>query len=288
VRIEVIAPYEVRFQPDSLRWVDGKVHGTLIASAWAAGNLSRVTAFPTDPANRDELKVSMDQWEAGSPGTQIRRFTVQPLGKAEVTVILHCGETVVQQADVAQPTTGASSPAQLVYLMADPGLRHLGHILSPTIDPEPKGRKNKARQKQQATAHDFAGGVGRLFTLAGWHVDVLQSGETSEFVDAVAFHPAERICLAIECTIAPPSKDGKLSNLAARRNRIAEELGNGWEVLALLATPVEATGVAESDRNAAKANRIITLDGDDLHQMLELVRTGCGPGRLLEALRTGQ
>ena len=114
------------------------------------------------------------------------------------------------------------------------------------------------------TADDFAAAIGKLFILSGWQVEMLQRGETSDFVDAVAFHPAERVCLAIECTATAPSKEGKLSNLAARRNRIEKELGPGWEVLALLATPVEPEGVADSDRKAAGTNGSILLDGEGL------------------------
>lgn len=283
--IEVIAPYQVRFTPDSLRWTEGSVRGTITATAQEAAALSLVTAFPSDPASPDVLQVSMEDWEDGPGGTQLRRFAVEANDYAAVTVLLHCAETVVQQSDIARPIGGPLSPAQVVYLLADPGLQHLSRLLSPTIDPDAKGRRSKARQRQMATADDFAAAVGRLFTLSGWQVDVLQRGETSDFVDAVAFHPAERVCLAIECTVTAPSREGKLSNLAARRNRIEKELGAGWEVLALLVTPVERDGVADSDRKAAGTNGSILLDGEGLTSLLALVREGAGPSRILEELR---
>jgi hypothetical protein len=278
--VDVIAPYQVRFDPESLRWADGKLHGALLAGNHVATTMTELSAFPHHGDGQTQVPITCDKWT--HEGEEFRReFTVDPVSD-DLALTLRCGAPTVAHEDIEVPALGSHVPARVAYGLVDPDLSALAAALVPG-DADPDPGRGKRTKKDGLNADAFASAAGRLFTLTGWQVDVIPRGKTSDFVDAMAFHPIQRICLAIECTLSAPTKDGKIQNLLVRKNAIADEL-TGFEVIPVVVVPIKAVLLGDVRRNLEEKG-VTLLDASDLERLLDLVGRGCGPADSLGYLR---
>jgi hypothetical protein len=151
-------------------------------------------------------------------------------------------------------------PALLsAYRLYDSNLGELRDLLFP--DPGSESR-------------NFELAVGRLFTFLGFKVDVLtRSKVLRQAVDVIAVTPDDANVLAIECTSLGINSDDKLGKLQARLEVIRRGLGE-YNVIGLMITALERSGILEANLQAAAQNGIVVLSREDLDDLFEMIEVG--------------
>jgi hypothetical protein len=275
-RFEIIAPLGARLDAARTELSDGRLLCHAVAATSAAREQLSVGVFAADVRGR----VVSRSWDIASmlldDGDDRAVRIEADLGEiATATVILRVGPYPVERRIVADARFIRTNPMLSAHGLFDASIEH--------FDP-----RNFEAKGPEARRFELA--VGRLFTFAGFAMDMLSSERTSgDGPDAIAYSPHAGVTLVIECTTSTlATHKGKLGKLAGRAAQVAEAVRDSSvpEVHAIFATSLPRDQVAESERNLAATDGIAVLAREDLQALMVSIREGASARQVVSFLQT--
>ena len=273
-RIEIVAPLGIAFEPDSLRFMDGRVSCTVSAlsrSVAARTTVGYVVEYE-DGAFRNGTMRLERRWR----GRERRRAraTLHVGSEARrVTLLLRLGPHVIETQRLVDSGRGAENLRLAASrIQGDP------ELLKAALQ-----TNEREARKGGGAAHKFEHAIAHLFSLAGFWVDMPGSYGATDALDVLAIAPDDSSILAIECTLgALNSSDGKPNRLTARVDELrrSEQLV-GVEVLPVMVTGRRRDAVPNGDLEFAASDSITVLCQEDIQEILRLVESGSTVSDLL-------
>jgi hypothetical protein len=256
---EVIAPYEAALDPEGTHLVDGVLDVGIRAGSRVITSNLRLGMFSW---SRDGLPTSSSVdiptkgWHRRDSGQFHNRITMRLQNRDVCTLFLVTGQRCLHTVTIGGlRATHPNNARQRAYATVDPDLSRFRAALTPF---------------GSVGAAEFERNLPRLFHFLGFTLDVFAgNARIGEGVDALAFHPRDPICLAIECTTGAIASKGKLSKLVARTRELASSLPE-FTVHPVVVTSLNRSAVAVADSRAAAADRVIVLSVEDVVHLLAM------------------
>ena len=264
--VEFIAPLGLAVDQRVTRLQGGTLRvGLWAASPEAAANctVGYIAEYEDRSFANGTLRVPREAW---SGTTEVRgsvSIDLRPSAK-RVALLARLGPYVVQRHTVTDMPDIAANPHLSVHLALDTDLAWLRSTLT---DAEPP---------RGLAAEKFEHAVGRLFSISGFHVDVLGKGLVPRAsFDVLARTPDGLSILVIECTLEDlNTKSGKPGRLFGRVADLRESFGSTATFLPIMATRRKAAAVSKAELSAAGQDGIAVLAREDLSTLLDQVTSG--------------
>lgn len=274
---EIVAPYEVRIEPDTVHLEDGLAVASVVAKSETAVRRARLQ-ITTEPAGMDlpvdSVLPPISAWTVDASGLWRWEGRIDVGANADaVAFVLHYGAQTLQWVRREAFRTRRQPVPLALYASLDPELAELTDWLTG------KGKQSSSQERLEE-------GVARVLVLGGLRVDRFANKRLSDGVDLVAYAPDQQLCLAIECTTNGITADGKLSKLVARAAKLREAI-SPITLTPVIATSLLVEGVAEADLRAAAASGVLVVPCEILLQLLALVARGEGVRSILGTLTRG-
>ncbi len=214
--------------------------------------------------SRYTLPISKTKVVQERKDVELVQLDVPVTGYAEVIVQLRARNEILS---TTRLYPGISSPRLRCHRILDPYEAHLEKALT-----EYKGKR-------------FEQAVAMLLHLAGFKVEdvfVLEALASDKYADILAFTPDEQTVLVGACVFKNPSPQD-VTLLAQSYLTTKSELDNSTlTVTPILFTSMPSGTLSESLRQQAQRENIAIATKEDLLRILDLVRSGGGPGEILQ------
>ena len=273
-RVEIVAPLGIAFEPDSLRFSDGRVSSTVAAlSRSVAARASVGYIVEHEDASYRNGTMRLERRWRGRERRRARTTLFVGSEARRVTLLLRLGPHLIETQRLAD--SGRRAENLRLAVSRAQGDTELFRAALQTNEREAR--------KGGAAAHRFEHAIAQLFSLAGFHVEMPGSYGATDAVDVLAFTPDDSSLLAIECTLgALNSSDGKPNRLAARVDELRRnEQLIGVEVLPVMVTSRRRDAVPNGDLEFAASGSITVLCQENIQEILRLVESGSRVSDLL-------
>ncbi len=252
---EAFAPLEALIVAEDCRLHKGHLEYALVAGSEVAARTSglgiaAVGSAPVPLSTRVEL--SRQSWKPEAGGDLRLEGDFDLTGYEVATLFLSVGPYAVHRIGLVDGAATSTNERVASYRVFDPDLTNLRESL------RGEGSTGSAR---------FDPSVGRLMNLLGFHVTQLSGDKRlEEAVDIIAHAASSGVCLAIECTTGALSSGGKIGKLVARLDLVRRALPD-QQVKGVLITSIERSSLAQADLEAAAADELVVLCGEDLDDL---------------------
>ena len=136
-----------------------------------------------------------------------------------------------------------------------------------------------------STGDDLERGVAILFHALGFDT-VNYSRGFKDSADIIALKDRGPV-LVIECTGGVLNQRDKLSKLVMRTRELEKRV-KGVEFRSVVVTSMKRESLSESNKEAARADRITVIASDDISRLLQMISEGTSPeqvARFLDSLQ---
>jgi hypothetical protein len=274
--VEFVAPLGVSIDVENTHLESGWLTVAVWAESLAAGkrcSVGYVAEFSDGAYLNGTLDLSRRRWK----GRLVRNTIAQvKIGNAErVTLLLRLGS---QQVEVIAVSPRGASHANIhaqAYLVIDPGLKSLRHVLERT-EAEALKEKNGVRE--------FEGAVARLLSAAGFQSDALGSlPGLNDAIDVLASAREANVVLAVECTLgALSSQRGKPSKLIKRVDELRQRVATlDVEIVPIMATCRQRSAISRGDVEYVAEDGVAVLAHEDLLEIATGIESGWGVETIL-------
>lgn len=279
-RIEVLAPLEASLVRDRTSLRAGELKGAV----WAASsNVASLCTIGFIAEMRDGQYVNdsftLEKSTDSIVGNTLPFSYTLPRNSRSVKLFVRIGPHIVESQKFDDTGSDEANVDLACHSTLDPELNSLRAALSLSDRSKPTGRMTVASQ--------FEGAVARLFSIAGFHSDLLDVYVgMKDAIDVLARTPDGKIVVAIECTLgALQSSDGKPDRLKRRADALVDALPPQTEVIRVIATSRRRDALLPSELEAAALDRTVILAGQDLLEILDRLIQGASASDVVRLCR---
>ncbi|HVX39184.1 MAG TPA: hypothetical protein VHB25_06390 [Gemmatimonadaceae bacterium] len=269
--VEVVAPLGAAIDHEATS-LD---RGTLKVGVWAESvvaaeqcSVGYVAEFEDRRFTNGSITAPAGGWTDGVP---LHGLMVAELGAAarRVTTFLRVGPHTLEWKTVLDTSRDVVNPHVLIHEELDRDLADLRESLQLS--------EHTSGSKQKHNAPRFEHAVARLFSAAGFHVDLFGSSRGFQHVfDVLARTPDGFTILAVECTLGSLSSGtGKPGRLIGRADDLRNMPALGSHtVLPIMATARRKTAVLKTELDLAAREGMVVLAREHLLDLLDAIQRG--------------